>query len=119
MEVRTLRSALGEIWGFRTGRIAVITTMVFAIAGLLLTVLIGIAFTEALHKRDQYRERLRSINARTDLSPEASAAFAVSDKRTISILAQRYLDVVDSLGFGQQVRGYVLRYDLRPVPADV
>ena len=62
----------------------------------------------------RYVARLDAANARMGGKVQPTYGLSFADEEILHTLTARYIGVIDSLGLADQVRGYVLYYDLRP-----
>lgn len=86
----------------------------FALIGLTLVVLLGNAMTDALNRRNTYRERLKALNsANGEIGHPPGGEFSPT-MLTVRVIVGEYEEIIDSLGLVGQVRGVRLFCDLRP-----
>jgi hypothetical protein len=91
-----------------------VIVMVLCLAGF------GIAFVVVLASfwhhlsasRAAYTERLQAVNVSTTAPPDRQDFRA--DRNSLRRLGERCEAITDSLGVGEQIRGYVMYADLRP-----
>jgi hypothetical protein len=90
-----------------------IVGMVLILAGLGIAfiIVLGSFWQHLSASRAAYAERLRAVNASS--TPLAPSDFR-ADRNSLRRIGERCEEITDSLGLGQQIRGFVMYADLRP-----
>ncbi len=113
--IGSVASVFGSVFRQRWARLIAIVTLLFAAIGLLLTIVLAFMVVEQLQKRKLYDARLKNLNVagETKVIPVYSNP-NITSAEALARLNSRYFEALDSLGFGKEIRGFVVHHDFRP-----